>query len=320
VARSQGAVAIVQVGIQGSGQLVGDLPDPAFFRDIARLAEESGYDSLWAGDHVSFENPILDVTVALATFAAVTSRITIGAGIVLLPLRQPALVAKQFSSLDYVAEGRVILGVGVGGEGAKDFEAVGVDPAERRARADEAMVVLRELFTRSPARFEGSFTRFDGVSIEPLPAQPGGPPLWVGGRSRGAMRATAELGDGWMPIWISTEQFVAGWEDIRRRAEDADRDVDAIVPAAVAPSLVDDDGSEARRLAHEHLEARYGSTFSRHSIDRYCVAGTPEECRARVRAYADAGVRHLIFNPAVSPDRLLEQVERLADALLPVET
>jgi probable F420-dependent oxidoreductase len=306
------------LGIQGSGQLVGELPAPSLFTDVALLAESCGYDSLWAGDHVSFENPIVDVTVALATFAAVTSRVTIGAGIVLLPLRPPALVAKAFSSLDYLARGRVVLGVGVGGEGAKDFEAVGVPPSERRQRADEAMQALRTLFARSPASFEGTYTSFRDVSIEPLPAQPGGPPLWVGGRAAAALATAGRLGDGWMPIWISTGQFAAAWPEVRRHAEAAGRDPDAIVPAAVAPALVADDGDEARHLARRHLEARYGTSFSPHAIDRDCVAGTPDECRARVRAYAEAGVEHLVLNPAVGPERLLEQVERLADALVAV--
>ncbi len=308
----------LRFGIQGSGQLVGVLPDPDYFSDVARLAEAAGYDSIWAGDHISFENPILDVTVALATFAAATSRITIGAGIVLLPLRPPALVAKAFSSLDYLSRGRVVLGVGVGGEGLKDFEAVGVAVAERRARADEAMLVLRRLFASSPASFEGRFTRFEGVAIEPLPVQPGGPPLWVGGRSSAALRTAGRLGDGWLPIWISTEQYVTGWNEIRRYAEDAGRDPDAIAPAAVVPALVEDDGERARKLAREHLEERYATSFSPHAIERYCLAGTPAECASRARAYAEAGVRHLVFNPVVAPDRLLEQVERLADAVVAV--
>jgi probable F420-dependent oxidoreductase len=309
-------VSSVRFGIQGSGQLVGELPPPALFRHVATRAEELGYDSLWAGDHVSFENPILDVTVALATFAAVTSRITIGAGIVLLPLRPPALVAKAFSSLDYLTEGRVVLGVGVGGEGAKDFEAVGVPVSERRERANESMLAVRELFAHSPASFEGRFTRFEGLSLEPLPVQPGGPPLWVGGRSAAAMETTGRLGDGWLPIWISTEQYTAGWSKICRCAEAAGRDPTAIVRAAVVPAIVDDDGDRARALMLEHLAERYDTSFSPHAIERYCIAGTQEDCARRVRAYAEAGVQHLVFNPAVAPDRLLEQVDRLAEVVL----
>ncbi|HKP19632.1 MAG TPA: TIGR03619 family F420-dependent LLM class oxidoreductase, partial [Gaiellaceae bacterium] len=175
------------------------MPDPAVFREVAARAEELGYDSIWAGDHISYRNPILDIVVALSTFAAVTERITLGAGIVLLPLRHPSVVAKEFASLDYVSGGRVILGVGVGGEGAKDFEAVGVPVRERGARTDEALRALRALFGEQQASFGGRFFSFDGISIEPRPAQPGGPPLWVGGRSEAALRRAATLGDGWIP-------------------------------------------------------------------------------------------------------------------------
>jgi probable F420-dependent oxidoreductase len=194
-------------GIQGSGQLVGGPPDPGRFREVAVRAEELGYDSIWAGDHLSYRNPILDIVVALSTFAAVTERITLGAGVVLLPLRHPSVVAKEFASLDYVSGGRVILGVGVGGEGAGDFEAVGVPIRERGARADEAMGALRALFAEAPASFAGRYFAFEGISIEPRPAQAGGPPLWVGGRSEAALRRAAVLGDGWIPIWVSAETF-----------------------------------------------------------------------------------------------------------------
>ena len=104
----------VAFGIQGSGQHVDGAPDPGVFRELAQTAETLGYDSIWAGDHISYRNPILDVVVALSTFAAVTESITIGAGVVLLPLRHPSVVAKEFSSLDYVSGGRVILGVDAG--------------------------------------------------------------------------------------------------------------------------------------------------------------------------------------------------------------
>ena len=151
----------VAFGIQGSGQQTDGAPDPGVFRELAQQAEELGYDSIWAGDHISYRNPILDVVVALSTFAAVTKRITIGAGVVLLPLRHPSVVAKEFSSLDYVSGGRVILGVGVGGEGEKDFEAVGVPVRERGARTNEAMRALRALFSGS-GTFSGRFFSFAG--------------------------------------------------------------------------------------------------------------------------------------------------------------
>jgi probable F420-dependent oxidoreductase len=282
----------VAFGIQGSGQQVGGAPDPGVFRELAQQAEALGYDSIWAGDHISYRNPILDVVVALSTFAAVTERITIGAGVVLLPLRHPSVVAKEFSSLDYVSGGRVILGVGVGGEGEKDFEAVGVPVRERGARTNEAMRALRALFSGS-GTFSGQFFSFRDIEIEPGPAQPGGPPLWVGGRSEAAIRRAATLGDGWIPLWVSPERLAAGCEQLPEH----------VVPAVALPAHV----GEKRHL-YERLRQRYAGDFSEHVVDRYCIAGSPEECAARLREYVDAGARHIVFNVCEPED-----VERLRE-------
>jgi probable F420-dependent oxidoreductase len=284
---------VTAFGIQGSGQLVGGAPDPGVFREVAVRAEELGYDSIWAGDHISYRNPILDVVVALSTFAAVTSRITVAAGIVLLPLRHPAVVAKEFASLDYASGGRTILGVGVGGESGADFDAVGVLPRERGARTDDAMRALRALFSERPASYEGRFFSFAGISIEPPPAQPGGPPLWVGGRSEAAIRRAATLGDGWIPIWVSAEAFADGLGALPAN----------VTPAVTLPAHVGDP-----LALYEHLRKRYSGDFSEHVVDRYCVAGTAEQCVARIREYIDAGAQHVVFNilELDDADRLIE--------------
>jgi len=301
----------MEIGIQGSGQLTDGVPDPGRYRAVAVLAEELGYDSIWAGEHLSFHNPILDLGVALAVFAAVTQRILLGAGVVLLPLRHPCLVAKQAASLDYVSGGRLLLGVGVGGEGAQDFEAAGVPPAERGSRADEGIAALRRLFADRPASFSGRHYRFQDVSIEPAPVQSGGPPILVGGRSDAAQRRAGALGDGWLPYLVSPRKFAAGVERVRAHALAADRDPAALRHGVVAFARVEDDGAHAREAAREHLSQRYGMRFEPHHVEHLCVAGTPEECAMRVQAYADAGASHLVLNPAVDGDGFLSQVERL---------
>jgi probable F420-dependent oxidoreductase len=287
------------------------LPDPGFLRAVAQAAEELGYDSLWAGEHLSFENPIVDLTVALATFAAATEQIAVGAGVVLLPLRHPAWVAKEVGSLDWISGGRVLLGVGVGGEGAGDFEAAGVAVRERGPRADDAIRALRALWGPAPASYAGRHFSFAGVAIEPRPAQPGGPPILVAGRAPGALRRAGRLGDGWIPYMLSTRRYAAGWAEVRRHAAEADRDPDALAPYAVLFARVDEDGERARRDAQEHLSKRYGMRFERHHVEQLCVVGTPEECAARLEEYAAAGVRHVALNPAAARDELLTQAERL---------
>jgi probable F420-dependent oxidoreductase len=295
----------VKLGIQGSGQWVDGLPDPGLLRAVAEAAEELGYDSIWAGDHISFHNPIVDVTVALSTFAARTERITIGAAIVLLPLRHPSLVAKEFASLDWLSRGRLILGVGVGGEGPKDFEAVGVPASERGARTDEAMQALRQLFGSGEASFTGRFFSFSGVRIEPAPAQNGGPPLWVGGRSKAAIRRAGQLGDAWMPIWVTAERLATGLAEARSYGRE-------VGGAVVVPALV---GDGSREHLAAHLAQRYAMEVNVPLVERYCCAGTVEECAARVREYAAAGAEHVVFNVGCGPDEFLPQVERLRETV-----
>jgi len=302
-----------QLGLQGSGQLVGGLPSPRFFRAVAERAEELGYDSLWAGDHISFVNPILDPLVALSLFAAATERVELGTSVLLLPLRHPSVVAKQAASLDWLSGGRLVLGVGVGGEGEKDFRAVGVDPRERGARADEALQALAALLSGPEASFRGRFFSFSGVTIAPGPARMRRVPFWVGGRSQAAIRRAARLGHGWMPIWVSPERFAEGWGEVARQAKEAGRDSDALVPAVVLPARVEDDGPLARRRAQEHLSRRYGQPFPERVVERYCLAGTPGECARRLRDYVSAGARHVVLNLCAGEADFLAQAERLAE-------
>ena len=301
----------MRIGIQGSGQLPTALPDPGRYRAVAELAEELGYDSIWAGEHLSFHNPILDLGVALATFAAVTRRIALGAGVVLLPLRHPSLVAKQAASLDYVSGGRLLLGLGVGGEGTGDFVAAGVPVEERGARANEGIEALRVLLRDRPASFAGRFYRFSDVSIEPPPAQPGGPPLLVGGRSDAAIRRAARHGDGWLPYMVSPGRYARGLAALDEEARVAGRGPAQRFHGVVLFAHVDDDGERARAEAIAHLSERYGMPFERHHVERLCVVGTPEECLARIDAYRAAGAEHISFNPAVAEHGFLEQVRRI---------
>lgn len=309
----------MQFGVQGSGQWAEGTYAPDQFAAIARAAERLGFDSLWAGDHLSFVHPILDPAVALTTFAAATRRIMLGTGVLLLALRAPGVVAKQYASLDYLSGGRLLLGVGGGGDGAKDFELAGVPVAERGARTDEAIEVLRTLWGSAPATFDGRFTRFRDAPIMPRPMQPGGPPILVGGRSAAALRRAGALGDGWLAYMVSADRFSRDIAIVRRHAERAGRDPEKAFAGIVLPISVGDNGDNAREQLREHLSRRYGRPFERHHVERYAIAGTPERVRERLAEYASAGVEHVVLNPAGSSETMIDQLEAIAEAVIEPE-
>ena len=163
--------------------------------------------------------------MALARLSAATERAWIGTSILLLPLYPPAIVAKQVADLDRATGGRVILGVGVGGEYPQEFRACGVPVGERGRRADEAIVLLRRLWRGEEISHDGPFFPMTDVRIHPPPAQPGGPPIVVAGRKDPAMRRAAVLGDGWMPYLYSPRRYAASVSRIRQIADEAGRDL-----------------------------------------------------------------------------------------------
>lgn len=299
-----------------SGQHPEGMPSGDELRTIAQTAEARGFDSLWVGDHISFHNPILEGMTAVTALALWTSTIRVGTGILLVPLRHPSLVAKQAASIDHLAEGRLILGVGVGGEGARDFAAVQVSPRERGARTEEAMQAFAGLFSGEPSSFAGRHFAFDDVVIQPPPKQEGGPPVWVGGGSAATFDRIGRLGDGWLGYMISAEKYAAGVAQITEAAEMAGRDPATITPALMLPTVVDDDGDKARAILTQHLEERYQRPYPPHVIARYCAAGTPDEVRARIAEYADAGLRHCALLPGGPSASRLDEVERFATELI----
>ncbi|HEU5193544.1 MAG TPA: LLM class flavin-dependent oxidoreductase, partial [Methylomirabilota bacterium] len=137
------------------------LKPPAEQFDLVRCVEALGFDSVWTGDHVSFHGPIHESLTLLATYVPITSRIRLGTAVYLLALRSAAIAAKATATLDALSGGRLIFGVGVGGENPKEFELCGVPHRERGARVTEAIDVVRTLWRDTPASFDGRFTRFD---------------------------------------------------------------------------------------------------------------------------------------------------------------
>jgi probable F420-dependent oxidoreductase len=290
--------------------------------DVDRISalEEMPIDSIWTGGHVASRNPSTEALMSLARLSAMTKRVKIGTSILLLPLYPPAIVAKQVADLDRATGGRLILGVGVGGEYPQEFRACGVPVQERGRRTDEAIPLIRRLWSAEEISHDGPFYPMSQVRIHPAPAQPAGPPIVVAGRKDPAMRRAAGLGDGWMPYLYSSRRYAASVERIRSLAAEAGRDLAGFEWYAFVFVNIDPDGDKAREGAVQTMGGNYNQDF-RAMVDHVAAAGTPAEVREKLQAFVDAGARHFIFMPAVGtgdPDavvhRLFEDVVPALDA------
>jgi probable F420-dependent oxidoreductase len=194
----------------------GSSTDPDTLVRRARRAEEAGFESLWVGDHPAPPTgpdepppePRLEAVVALTSMAAVTTTVRLCFGVIVLPQRQPVLLARQLASLDVLSKGRVTVGIGVGYV-EPELRALGVSLADRGARTDEYLEAMRTLWDEPVPSFEGSFVSFDGVIQRPRPVQRPHPPIVIGGESPSALRRAVRSGNGWY-----------GWDlDLDRTAE-----------------------------------------------------------------------------------------------------
>jgi len=256
-------------------------------------------DSLWVGGHVSAPQEGPEAMVQLARLAGLSRRVRVGTAILLLPLYPPAIVAKQLADIDHVTGGRVSLGIGVGGEYPQEFRACEIPLAERGARADEAMGLLRRLWTGEEISHAGRFHRLEQVSIRPAPLQPGGPPILVAGRQDVAMRRAALLGDGWMPYLYSPRRYAQSAERIRGIAAETDRSLAGFEWLHFLVANVNDDPERARRDAAASLGAAYNQDFNA-MLDSVAAVGNAEQVAARVSEFVAAGARHVIFGIAAS--------------------
>lgn len=282
----------------------------------ARAAEDAGYDGVATGEHLFFHGPVANGFITLAAAAGATSRIRLLSSLTLLPLYPAALAAKLAATLDQVSGGRFDMGVGVGGEHPPEFVAAGVEVTQRGARADEALDVMKRLWSGERVDFDGRFTTVPGLTLEPGPVQPGGPPLWLGGRRPAAIRRAGRFADVWMPYMYSPEQVATSLAEVRAAAEAAGRDPAHIRGAVFCWGNVDHDADVARREVIEGVSAVYQQDFTK-LADRYLLHGDPDRVVARATEYADAGAETLIFSPVGEGARRREVVDLFGESVLP---
>lgn len=268
---------------------------------VAARAEELGYDSVWASDHVfnvSYvyerlgNRPYYDPLTILTFAAAQTSRVTLGTSVLVLPYHNPMRLAKQAATLDRLSGGRVALGVGVGVIDV-ELEAMGVPFAERGPYTDESIEIMKTLWCDDDPRHEGRFFQFADMAFSPRPVRPEGIPLIIGGTSRAAIRRAARRGDGWHPTAMQPEDLAQGIRYLHEQAERADRDP-ATIPVSVSVPL---------------QGGRPG---------RFTLGTDPAEMRANAQAFADVGVSRIVVSPySGDPAEVFPAMETIAAEVMP---
>lgn len=280
---------------------------------LVERCEAGGVDSLWQTDRLATGVPYLEAMAAMAAAAGATERLKFGMNAVVVPFRDPLVLARQCATIDFLSGGRLLPVFGVGGESAPEWRATGRSPRGRGRLADEALSIVQRLWAGEELDHRGAHFRYEGARIAPLPLQQ--PlPCWIGGTSRAAVRRTARLGTGWLGGLASPETVARTVAAIRAEGVAAGRRVPEDHYGATLPFRL---GSEAAPEVEAFARAA-GRRAGREEPARLVAAGGPEAVLGRLREYAAGGASKFVLIPLARGEAdLLDQVERAVGELVP---
>ena len=304
----------VKIGIHYS-RLHDTVPLPQF----ARAVEDLGFDSIWVPEGLVNQVPTTDIMMSMSAMIHNTKRITVGTSVLLLPLRNPAILAKEVATLDFLSGGRIVLGIGTGGShdsNPTDFEVCNVSLKERGARCDENLDVMTKLWSGVSVSHDGRFYRFNNMTMEPAPVQKPHPPIWVGGVVDAVLRRTARICDGFLPLSITAQEYVRMWDKIQSYGDEYGRDTSKITKALHMFSGLGESREEVRRLGEATINRRRGFLSVLQGDDRYTF-GTVKDWVDTLETFIKVGVRHFIFNPLCPVEQVMDQVECIGKEILP---
>ncbi len=289
--------------------------------DFARQAEALGFDSLWAGDSLT-ARPRLDPLVVLSAAAAATTRIAVGTAALTPALRHPLIGANMIASLEHVARGRLVLGLGSGfpmPETEEEFASVGATFARRAGRLDDIVGLWRTAWRSgepgAPSEYQGTYWQSDKLDRLPSPATAGGPPLWLAGSDTPrVLERVATRYDGWLPFLPDTEAYGRAWQRIAELATQAGRG-GAVTPALYATVTVNSDRAAAKAELEHYITHYYGRTLDQMSAIQAYSWGSAESCAEWLGGYVRAGARHIVLRiGSLEPE---PQLKEIAEVLLP---
>jgi probable F420-dependent oxidoreductase len=281
--------------------------DPAALRLFVTRAEELGFTSIWAGDHVFYRVDVPEPLHLLTWVAAQTSRVRLGTAVMLSAYLNPVLLARSTATLDRLSGGRLTLGMSIGGTAA-EYSSIGVPMDQRVGRLIESVEIMRRLWHEDGVNYDGRYHTVSDGSINPKPAQPGGVPIFLGGLREPMLRRIARVADGWIAGAGPIDGFLAGVQTILDAAEARGRDPLTLSFAKLQGISVAPSAAAAREQGERHWKAYYGPNFN---IDASTIYGTPDECKVQLAAFTATACDEMTL--ALEPASLsLRELELLA--------
>ena len=288
-----------------------------YLQQIARVLEDSGYDSIWLADRTVYPvdlmalypdrwgpgqadpqgQNVIEPLTSMSFVAGCTKTLKLGFSVLILPLRHPVMNAKMISTLDVLSGGRVIFGAGIGWM-PEEFEGMSADFHTRGRVTDEHIEMFKTLCGEDGATYQGEHFQVSGKTFYPKPIQKPHPPIWIAGNSRAAIRRAVRHGDGWFPIGLRVEELLEGKETLREICERDGRDPDSVTLAL-------------------SLSLRMGRSVSSPDGNRQPLSGAMLQISDDVRRYEDSGLDHLVFSVSIAdPNIALDSIKRFADEII----
>ena len=297
-------------------QVMAGQPEARGLLALADRAAALGYAAVWVGDSL-LARPRHDPLTLLAAVAARQPNLELGTAVLLPALRNPVLLAQQLATLDQIAEGRLLLGVGIASDLPNiraEFAAAGVTFEKRVGRMLEGLRLCRALWTGRPVEWDGRW-RLQAAVLGPTPHRPGGPPIWLAGAQPASLERVAAAFDGWLPNSPSAAQWAEQWQQLKALAAAAGRDPQSLVGAMYLTLAVDADADRAGQRLERYLQHYYGRPAAEMRARQACYAGPVQGLAEWLEGYVAAGASHLVLRFAGDHERHLETVAAIAASL-----
>ena len=294
-----------------------EMPDAKALIDYGVRVEQLGYESIWVWDHILLGVdpyfPILDSLSVLTAVAAHTERIRLGTGILVLPARNPVVLAKQLSTIDHISNGRLTLGVASGWY-KREFDAIGVPFHKRGNIMDQNLDILTRLWQEDSVT--GSYPPYELAEavMSPKPVQKPRPPILIGGYVDRVLKRAGVVGDGWLTYYYTPEGFAKSWDKVRRFAEEAGRDPDTLRSINQLPIYIGKSRDDVKDLMQEWLTTEWDFAGWSDSTAASAVIGTVDDCIEQLQAHLDVGVQQITLVPYRFD---MEQIEQIAEEIIP---